>query len=330
MKQHPELKWQSVLQEAITNPKELLTYLELDEKSLGAVQRASLDFALRVPRPFLNRINKGSPHDPLLLQILPQGNELLTVKGFIDDPLNETKFNPLPGLLHKYQGRVLLTVTGSCAVNCRYCFRRNFSYKENNPGKKGWKQVIEYLNNDPSIHEVIFSGGDPLLSNDTHLAELANSIANVQHIRTLRIHTRLPIVIPQRVTDKLLHWLTELPLRTVIVLHCNHSQEIDKEVISAICQLRAAKITLLNQAVLLKNINDNVNALHNLSEQLFNAGVLPYYLHLLDPVRGTAHFAVSAEHAQALITQLRSQLPGYLIPRLVYEKSGAANKIPLG
>lgn len=317
--------WQKLLACAITDPAELLKILELDPNLLAPARQAAHDFSLRIPRGFVNRMQKGNPHDPLLLQVLPLGAELQLTPGFYTDPLAEQAANPIPGLLHKYHGRVLLIMTGSCAINCRYCFRRHFPYSDNNPGSTGWEAALDYIRQDSTIKEVILSGGDPLLAKDAQLAALTQKIADIPHVQTLRIHSRIPVVLPERITDGCVEWLTATRLRCVLVLHINHPQEIDSSVEYAINRLR--NITLLNQSVLLKNINDSSKTLIDLSERLFDIGILPYYLHLLDPVQGTAHFNVEKALACQLITEMANHLPGYLVPRLVQEKAGELSKL---
>ncbi len=322
--------WQQALAQVITNPDELCSHLALDKKALVDAHPAIQQFPLRVPRGFVSRIKKGDLNDPLLLQILPQGIETQNVPGFSKDPVGEQNVNPIPGLLHKYKGRVLLTLSGSCAIHCRYCFRRHFPYAENNPGKNGWNKALEYISQDKGINEVILSGGDPLVVKDDMLREFISALEKITHLKRLRIHTRLPIVIPERITEQFIKSLTQTRLQPVIVFHCNHANEIDDSVMQAFNLLRAANITLLNQSVLLKGINDSVSALVNLSETLFNSGVLPYYLHLLDPVQGSAHFFVEEQKASELVWQLMQELPGYLVPKLVKEVAGAPAKIQLG
>lgn len=312
--------WQKSLKELITDPQVLLDLLALDPKLLPAAQQAAKLFPLRVPVGFVARMEKGNINDPLLRQVLPLGAELEEVAGFVADPLKEQNVNPIPGLLHKYHGRVLLTVTGTCGVNCRYCFRRDFPYNENNPGSQGWEKALEYIAADSSITEVILSGGDPLMATDTYLAKLTQKIAQVPQITTLRIHTRMPIVMPERVTSELVAWLVGSKLRPVVVVHCNHANEIDLSVHKAMQSLRQAGVTLLNQAVLLQGVNDSVDILVDLSQALFNGGIIPYYLHLLDKVRGAAHFDVNATLAKQLVLEMAQRLPGYLVPKLVQEQ----------
>jgi EF-P beta-lysylation protein EpmB len=321
--------WQISLTNAITDIRELFEILELDICTLPATQLANRDFELRVPRGFVNRIKKRDPFDPLLQQILPVHSELEYQPGYLKDPLEEVHANPIPGLLHKYRGRVLLTVTGGCAIHCRYCFRRHFPYENNNPGRHGWDRAIQYIEQDTTIKEVILSGGDPLLATDTHLQELIFKINNIPHIKTVRIHTRLPIVLPERMTESLLAWMTHTRLRMVLVTHCNHAQEINEEVKRYLQPFKDNNIILLNQSVLLKGVNDSVNALCDLSEALFDCGILPYYLHVLDKVQGAAHFDVDENTAKTLAWEMMGQLPGYLVPRLVREKAGAPSKVPI-
>lgn len=320
--------WQQALKNVITNPHDLIKCLELDINLLPAAERAAKLFPLRVPKGFVARMQKGNINDPLLKQVLPLDAELNEVPGFSLDPLQESTYNPISGLIHKYQNRVLLTVTGACAINCRYCFRRHFPYNENNPGSSGWEKALTYIESDTSIKEVILSGGDPLLATDKALKNLIDKIASIPHIKILRIHSRLPIVLPERITDNLITYLTSTRLKVVMVLHCNHANEIDDTVFSVVELMRAAKITTLNQAVLLKGVNDSVTALVNLSEALFEIGILPYYLHLLDKVQGAAHFEVEEGKAKVIYQTLATYLPGYLVPKFVYEQPGALSKLP--
>lgn len=321
--------WQHALAEAITDPAELLTALTLDPQLIAGCQKALTQFSLRVPRGFVARMAKGDPQDPLLLQVLPMVQELEHYPGYSHDPLAEKNVNPVPGLLHKYHGRVLLTLSGACAINCRYCFRRHFPYTDNAPSANAWQQVLAYIAGERSITEVILSGGDPLILKDQSLAKLVRQIENINHVQRLRIHTRLPIVIPERINDEFIAWVNATRLRPIVVLHCNHPHEIDDAVIASIKRLQAINVTLLNQAVLLKNINDHASTLIELSYKLFSAGVMPYYLHLLDRVAGSAHFEVSEENARKIIQQMMSKLPGYLVPKLVREVAGASAKVPV-
>lgn len=321
--------WQHSLKNMITDPAELLARLQLDSRLLSPAIGASRDFKLRVTEEFVARIKPADINDPLLRQILPISEENLEVPGFLLDPLQESDLNPVKGLLHKYQGRVLLTVAGACAINCRYCFRRHFPYQDNNPGRRGWAEVLDYIRNDASISEVIYSGGDPLLMTDDLLEELTDQIATIRHVQTLRIHTRLPIVIPERINHEFLAWFTKTRLQPVMVIHCNHAQEVDEPVVRAMTRLRNAGVMIFNQAVLLKGVNDSAETLVDLSRTLFKSGVVPYYLHLLDKVKGSAHFNVTEELAKKLMMDVRKQLPGYLVPRLVREVPGSTGKTPI-
>lgn len=321
--------WQDCLSDLVTDPMELLKLLDLDPERLNLSLDVLREFPLRLPRNFIQRMKRGDPNDPLLLQVLPQRSELLNYPGFVSDPLAERQFNPVPGVLHKYAGRVLLMPTSSCAIHCRYCFRRHFPYAENRPDKKQWLQSLQYIRSDSSLTEVILSGGDPLLISDKHLEWLLEHLVAMPHIKRIRIHTRLPVVIPQRISQKLCDLFTRYPLRFIVVMHTNHAQELDDEVKAACDRLKEANVALLNQSVLLKNINDNPQALITLSERLFACGVMPYYLHMLDKVKGSSHFDVDLHTAESLMKRLRAELPGYLVPRLVREEAASANKTPI-
>lgn len=323
------LTWQEQLATSIRDPKLLLKFLELDSSLLNGALKAHQDFPLRVPIAYLQRINKGDINDPLLLQILPLKNELIDAPGYTADPLGEQSANPIPGLIHKYHGRVLLIVSPNCAINCRYCFRRHFPYQDNKPGRSEWQQAIDYIAKDSSISEVIYSGGDPLAASDKQLLWLTEEIARISHVKRLRVHTRLPIVIPDRITKQCLHWLTSTRLLTSMVIHSNHPNELDDNVAQALKRLSQAGVTLLNQTVLLSGINNSVETLQQLSERLFQMGVLPYYLHQLDRIKGAAHFEVTDQEAKQIVTQLMAQLPGYLVPKLVREVPDFPNKMPL-
>lgn len=318
--------WQRLLAEAIVDPAELLRSLGLPDRLLPAARRAAALFPLRVPAPYLHRIRPGNAADPLLRQVLPLDLECEPRPGYGADPLAESAAQPVPGLLKKYHGRALLIATGACAVHCRYCFRRHFPYADAHAGGSRLEPALTAIAADPSIGEVILSGGDPLTLSDARLADIASRLAAIGHLHTLRIHSRLPVVLPQRVNADLLAWLRWLPLRKVLVLHSNHPAELDAEVDAALAALADVGVTLLNQAVLLRGVNDDANTLILLSERLHIAGVLPYYLHLLDRVQGAAHFDVPQATGEALIEVLRARLPGYLVPRLVREIPGADGK----
>ena len=318
--------WQRELARAITEPAELLRLLGLDAGQAPALAAAAGAFRLRVPRGFVGRMRREDPNDPLLLQVLPGTRELLEQPGYLSDPLAEHSAIRAPGLLQKYHGRVLLITTGACAIHCRYCFRREFPYESANGVGPRWQQALETIRADPSIEEIILSGGDPLSLTDERLGALTDALRRMPQLRRLRIHTRMPIVLPERVDEGLASWLKALPWPTVIVLHCNHANEVDAQVSAAAARLRAAGATLLNQSVLLAGINDSLSALEQLSEALWSARILPYYLHLLDPVRGTAHFDVAETRARELMAALAARLPGYLLPKLVRETPGAPAK----
>lgn len=318
--------WQEILSDLITDPEELLQILELDADNSPYSLEALAQFPLKAPRPFVDRIEKGNWHDPLLMQIWPSAAEDAQTEGFVADPLNEEEFNPVPGLLHKYQGRVLLTAAPHCAVHCRYCFRRHFDYRANSPSRAQWERAFSYVANDSSIEEVILSGGDPLALSDSQFQWLLQRLADIDSLTTVRIHTRLPVVIPQRITSELVRCLGESRLNIVVVLHCNHRQELDSEVGAGIDALGDVGVTMLNQAVVLKDVNDNSSALIDLNKALFRHNVLPYYLHMPDQVAGTEHFYVTDQDATELIKALHAALPGYLVPRLVRENPGERGK----
>lgn len=318
--------WQSQLTSAITSPKQLLTMLKLDTSLLPAAFEASQNFKLKAPLSYVKRIKQGDINDPLLKQILPIDAECLEVEGYGKDPLQEWSQNPTDGVIHKYQGRLLLIVSGACAINCRFCFRRHFPYEDNRLSRDSLQKAIDYIAADTSISEVIFSGGDPLANSDKRLSAIISQLNMIPHLDTLRVHTRLPIMIPERVTDELITLLSTQRLKSVVVLHCNHSNEINEEVQRAIQKMAQVGITLLNQTVLLKGINDSADSLLALNKKLFHASVLPYYLHLLDPVQGAAHFDVKEPKAIEIMQQLSAKSPGYLVPKLVREIAGKPNK----
>ncbi len=321
--------WQQQLTNSLTKLPELLAHLELDYQSLNLDPLAVQTFGLRVPHAFLSRIKPKDPLDPLLLQVLPQRAEADSVSGFLTDPVGEIVAGKTKGLLHKYQGRVLLILTGGCAINCRYCFRRHFPYQANAFSLKHAAKIIDYIKKDPSIYEVILSGGDPLIVKDEQLAALISQLETIPHLKYLRIHTRVPIMIPARITDALVQMLKHSRLQTSIAIHCNHANEIDQSVADALDKLKSQKINLFNQTVLLKSINDSADTLIELSHKLFSVGVIPYYLHLLDPVAGAAHFDIAEEKAKEIMRELQRSLPGYLVPKLVREIAGEPNKIQI-
>ena len=326
----PTPDWQVLLAAAVRDPRELL-------RQLGLTQHPALDadfdpnFPLRAPTPWIARMQHGNPNDPLLLQTLPLRRELDEVVGFNADPVGDLEAARGHGLLQKYRGRALLLTTAACAIHCRYCFRRAFPYQDYSLSPQALQDLQTELSVDPSLHELILSGGDPLALSTPRLRKLIETLHTVPHLQTLRIHTRLPVVIPQRIDTELLQLLEQASQRwrVVVVLHVNHAQEIDEVFAGAIHALRQLPITLLNQTVLLRGINDHSESLTKLSQALHQLHVLPYYLHQLDRVTGAAHFAVPDAEAQALHCELRSQLPGYLVPRLVREIPGAPNKTPL-
>lgn len=322
-------RWQAVWREAVIDPIELLRMLGLDNRAAALLPQRDTGFELRVPRGFVARMRHGDANDPLLLQVLPQAAELFERADYVADPVGDGAAKSADGVIQKYHGRALLIATGSCAINCRYCFRRHFPYADETAATAGWRAALEHLRGDTSINEVILSGGDPLSLSTAKLAELGTALVAISHVRRLRIHTRLPVVLPERVDAELIDWLAKLPLQKTLVIHANHANEFDQSVRAACARLRAANVILLNQSVLLRGVNDTVDALANLSDALIDAGVVPYYLHQLDRVQGAAHFEVDDEVAIGLIESMRRRLPGYLVPRLVREIAGAASKTPL-
>ena len=319
--------WQHALREAYTRPLELLTALNLDPATVGLSASAAASFPFRVPRPYAALMQPGDPQDPLLRQVLPVAAEDRQIAGELLDPVGDLAAERTPGLLHKYHGRALLLMTGACAIHCRYCFRRNFPYGES-VGIERLNEALNTVEADDSISEIILSGGDPLTLRDERLAPVLARLAGITHLRRLRIHTRLPVTIPARITPALVKLLGESRLEPVVVLHLNHARELGPDLHAALLPLRRAGVTLLNQAVLLRGVNDSAAAQQALATTLHGAGVLPYYLHLLDRAAGTAHFAVSLRRARLIVSALRETLPGYLVPRLVREVAGQAYKSP--
>ena len=317
--------WQRILADGFVSSRALLDYLELSD-TLGSAAAEQV-FKTRVPRGFAACMKKGDPNDPLLRQVLAISDELISEPGFVTDPLDEAAYNSMPGLIHKYAGRVLLTVAGACAVNCRYCFRRHFPYADNNPGRAGWANALAFIEADASIHEVILSGGDPLLAPDATLQFLIQALEAIPHVHTLRIHTRLPVVLPERIDANLCKLLSNARFQCVVVLHANHAAELSAGVLDACRALREAGCHVLNQSVLLAGVNASIDALVALSQRLWTCGVLPYYLHVLDKVEGAAHFSVSDRIIKELLAALPAHLPGYLVPRLVQEVPGAKSKV---
>ncbi|WP_428773290.1 EF-P beta-lysylation protein EpmB [Vibrio sp.] len=323
-----EQNWLQQLASGISDPLTLLNILDIDPSPWQHGFAARQLFAQRVPQSFVDRMEKGNPHDPLLRQVLPLAAEFAQTEGYSADPLQEQN-NRQPGLLHKYHNRALLIVKGGCAINCRYCFRRHFPYGDNKGDKRTWQGSLDYIARHPEIDEVILSGGDPLMAKDHELQWLTNAIADIQHVKRLRIHSRLPVVIPARITEQLCQILSATRLDCVLVSHINHANEINSEVRSQFQLLKLHNVTLLNQAVLLSGVNDSADSQIALSNALFDAGILPYYLHVLDKVQGAAHFYVSDQRAKAIMAEVITRLSGYLVPRLTREVAGRASKTPL-
>ena len=322
-------RWQSLWRDSIRSPDELLKLLGLQAFSQHVSMQAHGQFPILVPRGFVTKMRSNDINDPLLRQILPLVNEEYLIPGFSLDAVGDIAAREATGVLHKYQGRALLITTGACAINCRYCFRRHFPYAQENAASNQWNSAIKYLQEDESIEELILSGGDPLSLSTGKLRNLSDLLKPIKHIKRLRFHTRLPVVLPERIDQEFLDWISELPFQIVFVIHANHTNELDSTVGDALQKLKSTGATLLNQSVLLKGVNDNIDDLVLLSNRLFDFGVLPYYLHLLDKVHGAAHFSVPMEQAKTILNEMLAKLPGYLVPKLVQEIAGQANKTPI-
>ncbi len=318
--------WQQQLANAFTDIDALGNYLSISPAALN-LPTQTINFPLKVPQSYADRIEKGNPNDPLLKQILPEQTELTEAPGYLSDPVGDLEASANNGIIHKYHGRALLITTGACAINCRYCFRRHFPYQQQQLSKHRIQNALSYIENHPELSEIILSGGDPLALSDERIDHLLQQLKDFTHIKRIRIHTRLPVVLPARITRQLMQTLINSGKQIIMVLHANHPQELNNEVADTCRLIKQYPVTLLNQSVLLKDINDSAEALCNLSEALFDIGVLPYYLHLLDKAKGTQHFEVSESEAGQLISQVQNRLPGYLVPKLVKEISGAPCKI---
>ena len=327
---HQEQNWQSQLSDLITDPLELLNLLELStEQLLSGAILASEQFKLRVPRAFVGKMRIGDPFDPLLLQVLPHHLELEEHPEFITDPLGEEAANQMAGVLHKYQSRFLLTLTGACAIHCRYCFRRHFPYQENLPKNDDWLNIKQYIEDNPAINEIILSGGAPLTLSNRKIALWLERLESLPQLKILRIHSRVPVVIPNRIDDEFISILKNSRLRIIVVIHSNHASELDDFTCSKLLQLSLHHITVLNQTVLLKGVNDSATTLTELSYRLFEARVMPYYLHVLDKVKGAQHFDLRSSEIDHIYSDVLASLAGYLVPKLVREIAGEKNKTPL-
>ncbi len=319
-----KLSWQQALQQCVTSLDALASLIPAAAELISSAAHSS--FAFKASRRYLAKIDPHDARDPLLLQILPQAIEMQQNSAFRLDPLEEHRYNPLPGLMHKYASRVLITLVGSCAINCRYCFRRHFAYEDNRPGTQGLEAIYDYIRAHAEVNEVILSGGDPLLANDPLLHTLTHTLSEIPHIKRVRIHTRLITTIPERVTPELITALTHTRLKSILVTHCNHPRELDDDIAAACNTLVQNNITVLNQSVFLAGVNDNAETLVALSEALFACHILPYYLHTLDAVTGSAHFDLPLEKQRALYTVMQEQLPGFLVPKWVKEVPGEKHK----
>ena len=321
--------WQMLWREAIRDPRELLKMLDLEDLAEKISDQAAAQFPLRVPLGFVAKMRRGDANDPLLRQVLPVIDEENLAQGYTIDAVGDAAAKGGTGVIHKYHGRALLITTGSCAIHCRYCFRRHFPYAEETAASQNWADAIGYLKADTSITELILSGGDPLSLSTNKLKELTNELTALAHIKRLRIHTRLPVVLPERIDAELLGWLNTLPWPAAVVIHANHADELTPDVAEAVAKLKLHGATVLNQAVLLKGVNDCSCSQIKLSERLFEIGVLPYYLHQLDKVQGAAHFQISDKQARDIHQTMMQTLPGYLVPKLVREVAGEPSKTPL-
>lgn len=322
--------WQQAMRDVITDVDTLFAALDLPAEHKPAARRAAKLFGLRAPRSYVARMRRGDITDPLLRQVLPLDAEFADPAGFVDDAVGDWASAAGDGLLHKYHGRALLVTTGACAVHCRYCFRRHFDYGAQHAGGSHTEAAVARIAADSSIAEVILSGGDPLSLSNARLESLGTQLDAIDHVQRLRLHTRTPIVLPERVGDGLLAWLRARRARTVVVVHANHASELSPEVVAALTALADTGAVVLNQTVLLAGVNDDAETLADLSRALFDARVMPYYLHLLDRVRGVAHFEVGEQRATTIMQALAAQLPGYLVPRLAREGAGDEAKSILG
>ena len=325
--QSNDVTWQEALRGAIRSQVELLTALQLTESEDTAAAREQ--FSIRVPRDYLRRMVPGDPNDPLLLQVLASADEMVVTEGFSPDPLEELTSNPISGLVHKYADRALIMPTAACAVHCRYCFRRHFPYQDNRLDETALTRIIDYLASHQELNEIILSGGDPLVVEDDYLGLLIDRLATIPHLKRIRVHSRVPVVIPQRLTESLATVLSGTRLEPVLVIHCNHPQELDPPTQWQFKNWSHYGIPTLNQSVLLQGINDDVEILSALSERLWSSGVHPYYLHILDAVQGAQQYAITLERAVALHQQLQARLSGYLVPALVQEIAGQPHKVRL-
>lgn len=322
-------EWQSSLSCAVRDVRELYSLLGLADQVSPAAEQSDGQFPAMVPRQYLEKIVPGDINDPLLKQVLPIDNEIVQAPGFFHDPLQESDFQPVPGVLHKYESRILLMTGSVCAVHCRYCFRRHYPYQSSGIAGQHRDAIYRYLLERKSVSEIILSGGDPLSNKTAYLEQLLEPLIAIPHIKTLRIHTRFPVFIPERIDQALLKWLSGLGVSVVIVVHVNHPREIDENFRLAMSALSEVGVTLLNQSVVLRGVNDSSDVLTDLSHRLFASSVMPYYLHLLDRVQGAAHFELELNQVEKIYKTLLARLPGYLVPRLVRELPGHLHKTPV-
>ena len=318
--------WQEALKDAVRDAAELCRLVNLPPQYVSGAALAARDFPVFAPRGYIARMRPGDARDPLLRQVLPLEDEQTVPAGYASDPVGDRAATRSPGLLHKYRSRVLMVTTGACAVHCRYCFRRHFPYTEGPHAPADWAEALRYIAADSTIQEVILSGGDPLTLVDDHLADLIGRLAEIRQVRRLRVHTRLPLMIPERITQELIASLRGSRLVPIVVIHANHANELDETTAEALARLVDAGIPLLNQSVLLRGVNDDADALVELCQRLVDLRVMPYYLHQMDRVAGAAHFEVSRSRGRELVEQLRSRVSGYAVPRYVVETAGEPYK----
>lgn len=317
--------WKTILRKNFTSISALADFLELSfEQRSQLIQNPN--FPLNLPLRLAQKMAKGTLDDPLFKQFVPLQKELIETSFFKADPVCDKSFLKQKKLLKKYEGRVLLLCTSACAMHCRYCFRQNFPYETD---EKSFHEELKWIEKHLSVHEVILSGGDPLSLSDEKLEKILLPLASMSHIHRIRFHTRFPIAIPERIDKGFLKLIKQLPQQLYFVIHCNHPKELDAEVFNCLKSLQKTGSVVLNQSVLLKGVNDKLDTLVELSRQLINGGVIPYYLHQLDQVKGAAHFEVPVAKGRLLIKKMTQLLSGYAIPKYVKEIAGELNKTPL-
>ena len=318
--------WQQEMKQAIRSSRALCEFLNIPAEAIHTEEN---EFPVFVPRSFAARMKSGDAQDPLFLQVVAQAVESMATEGFDSDPNNESEAVLAAGVLQKYSSRALLISTGACAVHCRYCFRRHYPYSESPAGLEQWRPSLKVIAKDSNMEEVILSGGDPLILPDHVIGQLLNALADIPHVKHVRFHTRTPVVLASRITTSLIRQLQSTRLKVWFVIHSNHANELDGEVLTGLSKLQQIGIPVLNQAVLLRGVNDDEETLYDLCKRLIDAQITPYYLHQLDEVAGAAHFHVAKSRGIELISALRKRLPGYAVPRYVKELAGERSKTVL-